>query len=59
VLISLVRLPGLEPRITDPKSVVISISLQAQTRGKRESLRLSLFFRVQRLADYRQAQTGF
>ncbi len=25
-----VRLPGLEPRITDPKSVVISISLQAR-----------------------------
>ena len=27
---SFVRLPGLEPRITDPKSVVISISLQAR-----------------------------
>jgi hypothetical protein len=26
----MVHLPGLEPRITDPKSVVISISLQVQ-----------------------------
>ena len=32
-VITVVRLPGLEPGITDPKSVVISISPQAQLRG--------------------------